>query len=156
MSPSVTNDRALALLAEGVLDASPEEIVRVAIANGVDVTALETKVHAMIEARLAAAERSERTSFSVGETVALRSDPQRVGVVTSITPSNRETRYGVFIDGRMETLYASQLLPADIAPATIGATVNELNARLTALQLAAPSLATVSYTHLTLPTNREV
>jgi ATP-dependent helicase HepA len=95
----------------------------------------------MIEARVAAAERSERTSFSVGETVALRSDPKRVGVVTLITPSNRETRYGVFIDGRVETLYASQLLPADIAPAAIGATINELNARLTALQLAAPSLS---------------
>lgn len=141
MSPSVTDDRTLALLAEGVLDASPEDIVRVAVANGVDVAALETKVRAMIAARMAAAELSERVSFSVGETVALRSDPKRVGVVTSITPSNRETRYGVFIDGRVETLYASQLLPADIAPAAIGATVNELNARLTALQLAAPSLA---------------
>ena len=141
MSPSITDDRALALLAEGVLDASPEEIVRVAVANGVDVGALERKVRTMIEARVAAAERSDPTTFSVGETVALRSDPKRVGVVTSITPSNRETRYGVFIDGRMETLYASQLLPADIASAAIGATVNELNARLTAMQLAAPSLA---------------
>jgi hypothetical protein len=143
MSPSVTDDRALALLAQGVLDASPEEIMRVAVANGVDVTALESKVRAMIEARVAAAERSERTSFSIGETVALRSDPKRVGVVTSITPSNRETRYGVFIDGRMETLYGSQLLPANIAPTAICATVNELNARLTALQLAAPRLATL-------------
>ena len=141
MSPKVTDDRALALLAEGVLDASPDEIVRVAVAHGVDVTALEKKVRAMIDARVAAAERSERTSFSIGQTVALRSDPKRVGVVTSVTPSNRETRYGVFVDGRMETLYASQLLPADIAPAAIGATVSELNARLSALQLAAPSLA---------------
>ena len=141
MSPKVTDDRALALLAEGVLDASPDEIVRVAVAHGVDVTALEKKVRAMIDARVAAAERSEPTSFSIGQTVALRSEPKRVGVVTSITPSNRETRYGVFVDGRMETLYASQLLPADIAPAAIGATVSELNARLSALQLAAPSLA---------------
>lgn len=141
MSPRVTDDHALALLAEGVLDASPEEIVRVAVYNGVDVAALETKVRAMIEARVAAAAQSERTDFSVGETVALRSDPKRVGVVTAMTPSNRATRYSVFIDGRVETLYASQLLPADIAPAAIGATVNELNARLTALQLAAPSLA---------------
>ncbi|BCH27797.1 DEAD/DEAH box helicase [Mesorhizobium sp. L-8-3] len=141
MSPSVTDDRAIALLAEGVLDASPEEIVRVAVANGVNVEALEMKVRAMIEARVAAAERSERSSFTIGETVALRSDQKRIGVVTSITPSNRETRYGVFIDGRMEMLYASQLLPADVAPAAIGASVNELNARLTALQLAAPSLA---------------
>lgn len=141
MSPKVTDDRALALLAEGILDASADEIVRVAVANGVDVAALEKKVRAMIENRVATIEKSERTSFSIGETVTLRSDPKRVGVVTSITPSNRETRYGVFVDGRMETLYASQLQPTDIAPAVIGGTVNELNARLSALQLAAPSLA---------------
>src|SRR5580704_331554 len=132
MSAKVTDDRALALLAGSILDASADEIVRVAVANGVDVATLEKKVRAMIEARMAAAERSERTSFSIGETVALRSDPNRVGVVTSIAPSNRETRYGVFVDGRMETLYASQLLPADIAPAAIGASVSELNARLSA------------------------
>jgi ATP-dependent helicase HepA len=141
MNPKVTDDRALVLLAEGVLDASSDEIVRVALANGVDVAALENKVRTMIDARVSAIERSERISFSVGETVALRSDPKRVGVVTSIAHSNRETRYGVFIDGRLETLYASQLLPADIAPAVIGATINELTGRLSALQLAAPSLA---------------
>ena len=141
MNPKVFDDRALALLAEGVLEASPDEIVRVAVAHGVDVAALEKKVRAMIAARVDAAEKSERTSFSIGETVALRSDPKRVGVVTSVTRSNRETRYGVFIEGRMETLYSSQLLPADIAPEAIGATLNELNARLSALQLAAPSLA---------------
>ena len=141
MSPKISDDRALALIAEGVLDASNEEIARVAIANGVDFGALEKKVRAMIEERSAAAQTSERTSFAIGETVALRSDPRRIGVVTSMTPSNRETRYGVFINGRKETLYASQLIPADIAPSAIVATSGELNARLTALQLTAPSLA---------------
>ena len=141
MRTKTTDDRALALLAEGILDASADEILQVALANGVDVGALENKIRAIIAKRVEAAHGSERTSFSIGETVALCSDPQRVGVVTSITPRNRETRYGVFIDGRIETFYGSQLLPADIAPAVIGATVNELNARLTALQLAAPSLA---------------
>ena len=141
MSTKVTDDRALALIAESILDASDEEIARVATANGVDVAALEQKVRAMIEKRISAAQASDRTSFGIGETVALRSDPGRIGVVTSITPSNRETRYGVFIDGRMEMLYASQLTPADIAPSVIVATTGELNARLTALQLTAPSLA---------------
>ncbi len=141
MSTKITDDRALALIAEGILDASDAEIVRVATANGVDVAALEEKVHAMIEERASAAQESKRTSFTIGETVALRSDPNRIGVVTSITPSNRETRYGVFIDGRMETLYASQLTAADIALSAIVATSGELNARLSALQLTAPSLA---------------
>ena len=141
MSLKITDDRLLSLLAEGILDASEDEIERVAIANGVDIAALEKKVRAMIAERVVAAQMSERTSFAIGETVALRSDPRRVGVVTSMTPSNRETRYGVFIDGRVETLYASQLIAANIAPSAIGATSTELNARLTALQLTVPSIA---------------
>ncbi len=141
MNPNISDDRALALIAEGILDASDDEIVRVAIQHGVDVAALERKVRAMIADRVAAIERVERLSFAVGETVALRSDPNRIGVVTSMRPSNREMRYSVFIDGRMEMLYASQLAPAETAPRMVRATLDELNARLTALQLVAPSLA---------------
>lgn len=141
MSSKITDDRALMLIAESILDASEDEIVRVARENGVDVSALERKVRTMIAERVTAAQRSERRSFTIGETVALLSDPSRVGVITSVTPSNRETRYGVFIDGRLETLYASQLVAAAIAPAAVGANLDQLNARLTALQLAAPSLA---------------
>lgn len=141
MSPAASDDRALALIAEGILDASDEEIMRVAFERGVDVGALSRKVRAMIADRAAAADRADRMSFAVGETVVLRSDPSRIGVITSMTLSNREVRYSVFIDGRMETLYASQLTPAEIAQRMVGATLDELNARLTALQLVAPSLA---------------
>src|ERR1700754_3557168 len=141
MSPRATDDQVLALIAESILDASEDEIMRVAIERGVDVVALERKVRAMIVDRTRAADASERLSFSVGETVALRSDPSRIGVIMSMTPSNREMRYSVFIDGRVEMLYASQLSPAEIAPRMVGATLHELNARLTALQLLAPSLA---------------
>jgi superfamily II DNA or RNA helicase len=141
MSANANDDRALALIAEGILDASDVEIMRVAIERGVDVGALERKVRAMIADRVAAADRAERLNFAVGETVARRSDPSRIGVITSITQSNRELRYSVFVDGRMETLYASQLTPAEIAPRMVSATLAELNARLTALQLVAPSLA---------------
>ncbi|WP_164939701.1 DEAD/DEAH box helicase [Bradyrhizobium zhanjiangense] len=141
MRHKATDERVLEILAEGVLHASPEEIMRVAIASGIDVATLEKKVREKIAERTSIAEESEKVSFSVGETVALRSDPKRIGVVTALTPSNRETRYSVFIEGRMEMLYASQLQLADLAPTAIQATSNELNARLTALQIAAPSLA---------------
>jgi superfamily II DNA or RNA helicase len=140
MSTAPVNERALALIAETILDASDAEIVRVAVENGIDVDALEKKVRHMISEKVAASDRAERLLFSIGETVALRSDPARIGVITSTTTSNREMRYGVFIDGRIQTLYASQIMPADPAPASVGATLEELNARLTALQLVAPSL----------------
>ncbi|HEX4407389.1 MAG TPA: helicase-related protein [Xanthobacteraceae bacterium] len=141
MRPNAPDDRALALIAEGILDASDEEILRVAVERSVDVAALEQKVRTMIADRVRTADQAERLSFAVGDTVALRSDSRRIGIVTSITPSNREMRYGVFIDGRVEMLYARQLAPAAIAPRMINATLDELNARLTALQLVAPSLA---------------
>lgn len=79
--------------------------------------------------------------LQIGETVALRSDPARIGVITGITPSNRETRLSVFIDGRLETLYVSQVMRADLTPGAVRATLSEFNARLTALQLAEPSIA---------------
>ena len=141
MNLNATDDHALALIAEGILDASDEEIMRVAVAHGVDVAALERKVRAMIAERMTAADQAERLSFTVGETVSLRSDPSRIGVITAVTPSNREVRYSVFIEGRVEMLYARQLAPTKIAPRMISGTFEEFNARLTALQLVAPSLA---------------
>lgn len=141
MSRLTTDERTLALIAEGILDASDEEIMRVANEHGVNVLALERKVRAMIADRMAAADEAEGVSFAVGDTVALRSDPSRIGVITSITPNNREVRYSVFIDGRMEMLYASQLAHTEMVPRAIRATLDELNARLTALQLVTPSLA---------------
>src|ERR1700692_3210133 len=70
MSPRTTDDQVLALIAESILDASEDEILRVATERGVDVVALERKVRAMIVDRTSAADASERLSFSVGETVA--------------------------------------------------------------------------------------
>lgn len=140
MTATPINERALALIAETILEASDDEIVRVALENGIDVDALERKVRHMVAERMADADESDRSRFSIGETVALRSDPARIGVVTSTTTSNRETRYGVFIDGRIQTLYASQIMPASPVPVSVGATLEEFNARLTALQLVAPSL----------------
>ena len=141
MSQQPADDHFLALIAEGILDASDNEIMRVAQERGVDVAALETKVRTMIAARVAEGERVDGIAFAIGDTVALRSDPSRVGVITSVMPSNREARYSVFIDGRLERLYASQISAAHVGQRMVSATLEEFNARLTALQLVAPSLA---------------
>lgn len=143
MTQPPASDAVLALIAEGILEASDEEIVAAALAHGVDVAALERKVREIISARVAEAQGSPSMPLQIGETIALRSDPSRIGVITSITPSNRETRLGVFIDGRLETLYLSQVVRADLAPGAVRATLDEFNARLTALQLAEPSVATL-------------
>lgn len=134
-------DQILALIAEGILEASDDEIVATAQAHGVDVAALERKVRQIVSARIAAVQSTPMRSFAIGETVALRSDPGRIGVITGITPSNRETRLNVFIDGRLETWYQSQVIEADLTPGAVRATLDEFSARLTALQLAEPSIA---------------
>ena len=72
MSRNATDERTLALIAEGILDASDDEIMRVANEHGVNVAALERKVRAMIADRITAAEQTDRVSFTIGETVALR------------------------------------------------------------------------------------
>lgn len=133
------NDQVLALIAESILEATDDEIIETARAHGVDVDALERKVREIIAARVA--EVQPPPSLRIGETVALRSDPTRIGVITGITPSNRETRLNVFIDGRLETLYLSQVVRANLAPGAVRATLSEFHARLTALQLAEPSIA---------------
>lgn len=139
MTKPTDSDQVLALIAEGILEASDEEIVETAREHGVDVDALERKVREIIAARVEAIQPAQ--PLQIGDTVALRSDPARIGVITGITPSNRETRLNVFIDGRVETLYLSQVVLADIAPGAVRATLAEFKARLTALQLAEPSIA---------------
>lgn len=139
MTKPTDSDQVLTLIAEGILNASDEEIIETAREHGVDVDALERKVREIIANRIAAIEPAQ--PLKIGDTIALRSDPARIGVITGITPSNRETRLNVFIDGRLETLYLSQVVLADLAPGAIRATLAEFKARLTALQLAEPSVA---------------
>lgn len=134
-------DQLLSLIAEGILEASDEEIVATAQAHGVDVAALERKIREIIAIRMEAAHSVPAPNFQIGHTVSLRSDPARIGVITGITPSNRETRLSVFIDARLETWYLSQVIAADMTPGTVRATLDEFSARLTALQLAEPSIA---------------
>jgi superfamily II DNA or RNA helicase len=138
-------DPVINLLAESLIDASDSDILQAAEANNVDVDALVARVRGILAARLRATTQSSNNgntthSFTVGQTVALRSAPSRVGVVTRVVPSNRETRYTLFIDGRTETAYASQLVPSEEPSEPALSTLAEFHARLTALQLVEPSL----------------
>src|SRR5882762_5185219 len=122
MTTSRDHDQLLVLIAEGILEASDEEIAASAQAHGVDVTALAQKVREIITARVNTVQSAPTLVFKIGDTVSLRSDPARIGVITGITPSNRETRLNVFIDGRLETWYLSQVAPADLTPGAVRAT----------------------------------
>jgi hypothetical protein len=45
------------------------------------------------------------TDFTIGQMVALRSDPTRVGVIINVFPGTPENRYHVFLDNTPATYY---------------------------------------------------
>ena len=60
-----TDDQTLALIAQGILDASDEEILETARAKGVDVAALQAHVRRLVDARTARAPRSDEALAKV-------------------------------------------------------------------------------------------
>src|SRR5260370_6359200 len=87
---------------------------------------------------------SSSTEFAIGQLVALRSDPTRVGAIINILPGSPEDRYLVFLDNASPTYYASQLQQHDLpSPSFVITPLPMFHAYMTALQLNHPSLATL-------------
>lgn len=85
--------------------------------------------------------------YSVGQIVALRADPTVTGAVVRVLPAVPERRYHVFINGRTETYYASQI-QAHMQDTSLEAVpLQEFNARLTAIQISHPSLTNLYSLH---------
>src|SRR6266568_3262871 len=88
--------------------------------------------------------RSSSTEFAIGQLVALRSDPTRVGAIINILPGAPENRYLVFLENTPSTYYASQLQPHELASPSLSITpLPVFHAYMAALQLNHPSLATL-------------
>lgn len=86
--------------------------------------------------------------FAVGQLVSRRSDPGAVGIVRQALPGKPETRYNVFIDNRLVTLYASQLQSAESKSSERPLTpLSEFHARLSAKQIGHPSLSSLYSLH---------
>jgi superfamily II DNA or RNA helicase len=82
--------------------------------------------------------------FAIGQLVALRSDPKRVGAIINVLPGRPENRFIVFLDNTPSTYYASQLQRHDLSTPSIALTpLPVFHAYMTALQLNHPSLATL-------------
>src|SRR3989440_11130108 len=88
------------------------------------------------------------TEFAIGQLVALRSDPTRVGAIINIVPGTPENRYLVFLENTPSTYYASQLQHHELtSPSLIITPLPVFHAYMTALQLNHPSLATLYSLH---------
>src|SRR5450755_2042969 len=89
-------------------------------------------------------ERQENTVFAIGQLVALRSDPTRIGAIINVLPGTLENRYIVFLENTPSTYYASQLQHHELAPPSLSITpLPVFHAYMAALQLNHPSLATL-------------
>ena len=87
---------------------------------------------------------ADRTEFSPGQMVFLKSDPSKKGAVVDVLSGQPENRVKVFVDGSVQTYYASQLQAEeqpdeDFQPLSC----EQFHAYLTALQIRHPSLSTL-------------
>ena len=82
--------------------------------------------------------------FSPGQVVTLKSDPSVKGVVSETIPGESENRFRVFVNGALQTYYASQLRAEEQSgDDTQLLPCEQFHAYLTAQQIRHPSLSTL-------------
>ena len=82
--------------------------------------------------------------FSPGQVVTLKSDPSVKGVVSETVPSEPENRFRVFVNGALQTYYASQLRAEEQSgDDTQLLSCEQFHAYLTAQQIRHPGLSTL-------------
>lgn len=80
--------------------------------------------------------------FKPGQIVYLKSNPSEKGAVVEVKPGKAENRVKVFLDGTIQTYYASQLQADDQADeGTRWLSIDQFHAYLTALQIRHPDLS---------------
>ena len=86
----------------------------------------------------------DQTVFVPGQIVFLKSDPSVKGAVVEVLPGEGESRVKVFVDGSVQTYYASQLQAEERPADGLQPLSRDLfHAYLTALQIRHPSLSTL-------------
>ena len=86
----------------------------------------------------------DRTEFSLGQMVFLKSDPSKKGAVVDVLSGGPETRFQVLVDRNTQMYYASQLQAQEQGDDDVQALSREqFHAYLTAQQIRHPSLSTL-------------
>ncbi len=88
--------------------------------------------------------RSESDEIKPGQLVCLISRPDIHGAVIEMIPGNPENRYKVFIEGKVQEFYASQIQSIQTQEEeSLALTADHFHAFLTSLQIRYPGLATL-------------
>ena len=86
----------------------------------------------------------QKAEFAPGQMIFLKSNTEKKGAVLSTIHGKPENRYNVYIDGKSQIFYASQLQLEDQKDNnTFFLSYSKFNAYLTALQIQHPSLSTL-------------
>lgn len=99
------------------------------------------------ELRPTPAPSAANAHFTVGQLVALKSNPDMTGAVIAINESGPERRYSVFQNGSLVTYYEGQLCPANTTGELRHVPLDEFAAYISALQIRHPSTSVVYSLH---------
>ena len=88
-------------------------------------------------------DRSSQAQFAQGQIVCLASDPSIRGAIVEVLPGTPEDRIKIFVDGSIQTYYASQLQADDQDDGVSSLSSDQFHAYLTALQIRYPGLSTL-------------
>ena len=87
---------------------------------------------------------SNSTDFELTQMVYVKSDPTSRGPIITIVPGEPEDRYNVFIGGKTQTFYGSQIQAEDREDKELQIqSCNEFHSNLTAIQIRQPGLSTL-------------
>jgi len=90
---------------------------------------------------------SDLESIGPGTMVNLVSDPAKQGVVTTVDGAGAQARFNVYLDGRLQPFYRSQLRVCQVEDSTTWLSVSELHAALTAMNLNHPTRSSLYSLH---------
>ena len=83
------------------------------------------------------------SEFKLGQIVFLKADPSTRGAVVAVVPGTPVSRINVFVDGSIQSFYASQLQIEVQDDDSHSFSCDEFHAYLTALQIRYPGLSTL-------------
>ena len=87
---------------------------------------------------------AQAAEFEPGQIVFLKSNPEMKGAVISVIPGEPENRYDVFVDGKTQIFYASQIQAEDRKDKdAVVLPCHKFHSYLTALQIQHPGLSTL-------------
>jgi SNF2 family DNA or RNA helicase len=97
----------------------------------------------VIKHKITDVEHNDTVEFQLGQIVSVKSNPASLGAVVEVLSGKPENRFNIFLDGTIQTFYASQLQIEKRKVEGSFISCTQFHAHLTALQIKHPGLSTL-------------